>query len=284
MTASIALLPRAAGVRPAEEEQALGQVHADPQSHHPSRFLSRHLRRHGAERGYNDLRLFKALAGKEAEVSVFLMADGFIGHMREQVVIPESPKIQREERKVADSSPTVLERNDFLDPEVAPMPVFGRGLKAHVTSSCHDAHGMRNLSDPAIMHNYVVKTIEKIQRGRDEIVETVSEGIEDARIALVAYGTVSRCGRAAAQLARAEGIAVGTLRMVSCWPFADREIRELAEKVDAILVLENNTGQLFPYVKAEAAHACRVHFLGPETLGQIHDPEYILKTIKEISA
>ena len=217
-------------------------------------------------------------------VPVFLMADGFIGHMREQVVIPESPKILREERRVAQASATVLERNDFLDPDVAPMPVFGRGLKAHVTSSCHDAHGMRNLSDPAIMHNYVVKPIEKIQRGRDDIVETVSEGIEDARIALVTYGTVSRCGRAAAQLARAEGLAVGTFRMVSCWPFADREIRELAEKVDVILVLENNTGQLFPYVKAEAAHACQVHFLGPETLGQIHDPEYILKAIKEISA
>jgi len=71
--------------------------------------------------------------------------------------------------------------------------------------------------------------------------------------------------------------------MVSCWPFADREIRQLAERVDAILVLENNTGQLYPYIKAEAAHACPVHFLGPETLGQIHDPEFILKTIKEIA-
>ena len=52
------------------------------------------------------------------------------------------------------------------------------------------------------MHNYVVKPIEKIQRARDEIIEIISEGIEDARIALVTYGTVSRCGRAAAVSAR----------------------------------------------------------------------------------
>jgi 2-oxoglutarate ferredoxin oxidoreductase subunit alpha len=216
-------------------------------------------------------------------VPVFLMADGFIGHMREQVVIPEADQLVLAERKLALPAATVLDRQDFLDPDVAPMPVFGRGLKGHVTSSCHDSHGMRNLSDPATMHNYVMKPIEKIEKGRDDIVQVVSEMPENARIALVSYGTVSRCGRAAAQLALKDGLAVGTFRMVSCWPFADREIRQLAERVDAILVLENNTGQLYPYIKAEAAHACPVHFLGPETLGQIHDPEFILKAIKEIA-
>jgi 2-oxoglutarate ferredoxin oxidoreductase subunit alpha len=49
-----------------------------------------------------------------------------------------------------------------------------------------------------------------------------------------------------------------------------------------MLVLENNTGQLLPYIKAEAAHACRVSFLGPQILGQIHDPQYILSHIKEM--
>lgn len=39
--------------------------------------------------------------------------------------------------------------------------------------------------------------------------------------------------------------------------------------------------QVYPYIKAEAAHACRVDFLGPKTMGQIHDPETILARIKE---
>ena len=77
---------------------------------------------------------------------------------------------------------------------------------------------------------------------------------------------------------------VGTLRLLTVWPFADREIRAVAEKVDYMLVLENNAGQLYPYIKAEAAHACRVFFLGPQTLGQIHDPQYILGYIKEMLA
>jgi 2-oxoglutarate ferredoxin oxidoreductase subunit alpha len=214
-------------------------------------------------------------------VPVFVMADGFIGHMREQIAIPAEDRIEIKNRKIAQPAATVLERQDFQDINVAPMPVFGRGLKAHVTSSCHDEHGMRNLSDPEVMHRYTMRPIEKILAHRAEIVR-VEENYEGANIVLVSCGTVSRSARAAAQLAQNEGLKVGTLRLLTAWPFADREVRAAAEKVDYMLVLENNTGQLYPYIKAEAAHACRVSFLGPQILGQIHDPKYILDSIKEL--
>ena len=212
---------------------------------------------------------------------VFVMADGFIGHMRDKIVIPAEDHIKRKHRKIAEPAETVLDRQDFLDVNVAPMPVFGRGLKAHVTSSCHDEHGMRNLSDPEVMHRYAMHPIEKILSHRDDIVR-VQDACEDATIALVSCGTVSRCARAAARLGREEGLNIGTLRLLTCWPFPDQEVRLVADRVDHMLVLENNTGQLYPYIKAEAAPACRVSFLGPQTLGQIHDPRYILSHIKEI--
>jgi 2-oxoglutarate ferredoxin oxidoreductase subunit alpha len=216
-------------------------------------------------------------------VPVFLMADGFIGHMREQIVIPEADRIEIKQRKIAEPAESVLNRQDFLDVNVAPMPVFGRGLKAHVTSSCHDEHGMRNLSDPAVMHRYAIRPIEKICTHRDDIIQVLAD-CADAQIALVTYGTVSRSARAAARLARKEGLKVGTLRLLTCWPFPDKEIRQVAEQVDDMLVMENNMGQLYPYIKAEAAHACRVSFLGPQTLGQIHDPGFILRNIKDLIA
>ncbi len=216
-------------------------------------------------------------------VPVFLMADGFIGHMREQVKIPDAYQIVHYNRKISEPAETVLDRQDFLSVDVAPMPVFGRGLKAHVTSSCHDRHGMRNLSDPQVMHDYVMVPIDKINQGRDDIVEVLAEGLDDAEIAIVSYGTVSRSARAAALLARQEGIRVGTVRLVTCWPLPDRQLREIGDRVDKMLVLENNTGQMFPYIKAEAAHACDVSFQGPEILGQIHDPEYVLQKIREIA-
>jgi 2-oxoglutarate ferredoxin oxidoreductase subunit alpha len=140
---------------------------------------------------------------------------------------------------------------------------------------------MRNLSDPAVMHSYLMSPIEKILKHRDDIIQ-VRADYSDAEIGLVTYGTVARSAMAASQLARDRGLKVGTLRLMTCWPFPDIEVREMAEKVDYMLVLENNNGQLYPYIKSEAAHACQVDFLGPQTLGQIHDPEYILAHIEEM--
>lgn len=217
---------------------------------------------------------------EEFRVPVFVMADGFIGHMRERVVVPDEDDIDLCHRNITcDGAP--LTRQDFLDPNVAPMPVFGRGLQTHVTSSCHDERGMRNLTDTQGMHSYIWAPIQKILSRRDRIIETVAD-YDDAKLILVSYGSVSRAARTAARLAQADGLSVGTLRLKSIWPFPDNEIRNAAEVADYILVLENNTGQLYPYIKAESAHACRVDFLGPRILGQIHDPQQILAKIKEM--
>jgi 2-oxoglutarate ferredoxin oxidoreductase subunit alpha len=221
---------------------------------------------------------------EEYRVPVFLMADAFVGHMREQVIIPDEDQLEIVDRKTLKSGVDPrdpMKRQDFLDVDVAPMPILGRGFRTHVTSSCHDEHGMRNLSDPEIMHRYVLNPIHKILKKRHEIVQLEAD-YSGAEIALVSYGTVSRSAKAAAQLARQEGLKVGTLRLVTCWPFPDAEIRQMAESVELVLVLENNTGQIYPYIKSEAAHACRVEFLGPKILGQIHEPEYIVSHIKEM--
>ncbi len=228
-----------------------------------------------------DLTVHAFNLAEQYRVPVFLMAEGFVGHMRERVVIPEKDQLPRVERKVTASGGTPLERQDFLDAGVAPMPVFGRGLKAHVTSSCHDEHGMRNLSDPEIMHNFIFLPIRKILDHAEDIVR-VEEDYAGQDIVLVTYGCVSRSARTAAKLAQQLGLRVGTLRLVTCWPFPAPAIKRLAESVRHIIVLENNLGQLYPYIKAEAAHACRVDFLGPQILGQIHDPEYVLDWVKEM--
>ncbi len=213
-------------------------------------------------------------------VPVFVMGEGFVGHMRERVVIPDPATLKLEKRTIAPSGTEPMGRVDFLDPKVAPMPVFGHGLKAHVTSSCHDEHGMRNLSDPVVMHRYITKPIEKIMAARDQIVEVESD-YRDGDVVLVTYGSVARAATAAIQQARSQGLKAGLLRLKTLWPLADKELAEMAGRAKRVLVLENNCGQLFPYVKAAAAKAPRVDFLGPRLLGQIHEPADILAAIKE---
>ena len=217
-------------------------------------------------------------------VPVFVMTDGFAGHMRERISIPDASSVAVRGRKIAKKAETVLERRDFLDEDVAPMPVFGRGLKAHVTSSCHDAHGMRNLSDPEAMHTYVVTPVNKILKHRDEIVRVEEMRLDDAELVIITYGTVARCGAAALAAARKEGLAVGQLRLETCWPLPDIEIRRVAQKAKHLLVLENNMGQMLPYIQAATGNPDKVRFMGPKLLGQIQEPEAIVNTIREIMA
>jgi 2-oxoglutarate ferredoxin oxidoreductase subunit alpha len=213
---------------------------------------------------------------------VFILSDAFVGHMREEVIIPESEKIQTEYRKIPEPGTDPQKIKGFLDEDVAPMPIFGRGFKAHVTSSCHDEFGKRNLIDITVLDNFIRKLSNKILKHKEEIT-LVEHEHEEAGIVLVSYGAVARAAAAAASQARDDGIPVGMLRLITVWPFPEEEIRKMAQKAKHVIVLENNLGQVYPYIKAEAAHFCEVSFLSPRLVGQIQDPEDILKKIREVA-
>ena len=212
---------------------------------------------------------------------VFILSDAFVGHMREEVVIPDAAEIDTFYRKLPEPGAEPEKIRGFLDEDVAPMPIFGRGFKAHVTSSCHDEYGRRNLSDLAALDNFVRKLSDKILKHKGDIVR-VERDDEGAEVVLVSYGAVSRAAAMAALRAREEGFPVGTLRLITAWPFPNEEVERMARKAKKVIVLENNLGQLYPYIKAEAAHYADVFFMPPPVMGQIHDPEEIVRKIKEV--
>ncbi len=215
-------------------------------------------------------------------VPVIVLADAFLGHMKETVRIPSAGDLEIVNRRLAAPGTDPLSRTDFLDPSVAPMPVFGRGCRAHVTSSCHDSHGMRNLSDPAAMHAYVTKPIEKILSHRDEIVQVESD-YSEGDVILVSYGTTARAAQAAVDGARRKGLPAGRLRLKTVWPFPDVEVEAAARAASSIVVLENNLGQLLPYIRSAAGGECPVLFQPPEIVGQLHDPVSVLQVIEEVA-
>jgi len=82
------------------------------------------------------------------------------------------------------------------------------------------------------------------------------------------------------QLARKAGIKVGTIRLLTVWPFPEERIRELAKKVKAFVFPEINYGQMVREAERCAAGQTRifpVHHCG----GSVHNPEDIFKVIKE---
>jgi len=214
-------------------------------------------------------------------VPVFILADAFVGHMREEVVIPEPEKIPIVNRKIPEVGTDPQKIKGFLDEDVAPMPIFGKGFRSHVTSSCHDEYGKRNLSDLTALDHFIRRLSNKILKHKEDIVK-VERDYEGAEVVLVSYGAVSRAARMAAARAREEGLPVGTLRLVTVWPFPEEEIEAMARRAKKVIVLENNLGQLYPFIKAEAAAHADVSFLPPRVIGEIQDPENILQKIREV--
>lgn len=214
---------------------------------------------------------------------VFVLTDAFLGHMREELLIPESSAIPRVERRCFPAGADVESTPGFLDEDVAPMPVFGRGHHAHVTSSCHDAHGRRNVIDAHALDVFVKRLTGKITKHRDEIVRVTQE-TDGAEVVLVSYGSIFRAARAAVEAGRAEGLKLGWLKLDTVWPFADKEIRAVAATAKRLIVLENNLGQLFHYVQAAAAGLAPVSFLPPRVLGEMHEIEDILAAVREVRA
>ena len=121
----------------------------------------------------------------------------------------------------------------------------------------------------------------KILKHKEDIVR-VERDCEGAEVVLVSYGAVSRAARMAANLAREQGLPVGTFRLITPWPFPGEEIEAMARKAKKVIVLENNLGQLYPFIKAEAACHADVSFLPPRVIGEIQDPEVILERIREV--
>ncbi len=208
---------------------------------------------------------------------VVILSDALIGRMSESVEIPDPSTIKVVERKRPERP---NESKFFLDENVAPMPAFGTGYKVHVTASTHDERGFRHVGDPIALNKLVHKICSKIRAHRDKISKIEAKYMEDANVALLAYGSVARSALRSVRSLRKEGIKAGYFRLVTLWPFPDEKILEIAKKVDLIVVLENNMGQLVNEVKRAAECEAKVEFLPPEILGTIHEPSYVVKKVK----
>jgi len=100
----------------------------------------------------------------------------------------------------------------------------------------------------------------KIEAHTDEIVEVETFMMDDAEIAIFAYGIVGRSAREAVERARANGVKAGLVRPLTLWPFPSLEVRQAAEQVDTIVVAEMNLGQLIGEV--ERASGGRAEIVG----------------------
>jgi 2-oxoglutarate ferredoxin oxidoreductase subunit alpha len=103
--------------------------------------------------------------------------------------------------------------------------------------------------------------------------------LEDARLAVVAFGTAGRVAQSAVKLARQAGIPVGLLRPISLFPYPKERVGALADQVEAILVVEMNGGQMVDDVRLAVEGRVPVSFYG-RMGGVVPLPDEVLEQIQ----
>lgn len=209
---------------------------------------------------------------------VLVMTDAEVGHMTEKVVIPPSEEIEIISRRKPTVSPREYLPYKADDTLVPPMANAGEGYRFHVTGLTHDERGYPAM-DAEAQNKLITRLVEKIRKNRDDIIQLEENGLEDAEVVVCSYGISARTALWPVELARREGIKVGTLRLITVWPFPEERIRQLAGKVKAFVVPELNYGQIVLEVERCAAGQAEV-ILVPHAGGDIHDPKKVLEAIR----
>lgn len=127
-------------------------------------------------------------------------------------------------------------------------------------------------------HNW--KLYRKYERMHSEDVMYELQDTEEAKLIIASFGSCSRLVKSAMNIAKDEGLKVGLIRPITLFPFPKKEIFEITQKVDKVLVVEMNTGQMIDDVRMAAAKKAEV-FLYARPGGTIPTPEEIFAEIKK---
>ena len=100
--------------------------------------------------------------------------------------------------------------------------------------------------------------MKKITQAEPKIRDVAKVDLDDAKVAVVSFGASARPSYGAVKKLREEGIKAGLLRLKTIWPLPDEEFADLANKVDAILVVEMNAGKLVREVQRVACGKTKI--------------------------
>lgn len=190
----------------------------------------------------------------EYRTPVMILADGMIGQMMEAIEFKDFQKKSAPEKKWATTG-TRGKRNPNI-----------------ITSLDLDSHRLE-------------KHCLNLKKKMDLITEKEclweEYNINDADIVAVAYGTTSRILKSAVEKLKNKGINVGILRPITLSPFPYQVLKNLPERVKAVLTVEMSTGQMVEDVRLGVNGRFPVHFYG-RTGGVIPTPQEIIDKIESI--
>ena len=210
---------------------------------------------------------------------VILLMDEVVGHMREKVAFPGLGQYEIIDRVKPSVPPEWYLPYEDTSFGVSPMGIFGEGYRYHVTGLIHDIRGFPTLRQDEI-EPFLLRLFRKISTHFDDIQLVESYQIEDADLVMIAYGCVARSAHRAMVEARAQGLKVGLMRLITLWPFPRRFVEPLTKAKKTLLVPEMNMGQISREVKRVNQGMTTVLTLN-KIDGTIIHPKEILAKIRE---
>jgi 2-oxoglutarate/2-oxoacid ferredoxin oxidoreductase subunit alpha len=166
---------------------------------------------------------------------VFVVADGAIGQMMEPAELPPMASLPQERPSWALTGAIGREPN-----RISSIQLGAVKLEAY---NQHLQEKLRAIENDGVLRYEAYR-------------------LQDAEIALVGFGTAGRAAQTAVNLLRQEGIRAGLLRPVTLWPFPEKALFELSERIETLLVVEMNAGQMFHDVREAVAGRVPVKFYG----------------------
>lgn len=218
-----------------------------------------------------DLTIIAFNLAERFRVPVIVLTDAVVAHIREKVLLPPYDQVEIVNRTRPLVPPGKFIPYETEEAGVPPMANFGDGYRVRVTGLTHDEFGFPT-NQPDVASALIERLLNKVWFHQDEITFMETENLDDAQIALVAFGSVARSARAAMKLARSKGLKIGLIRPITIWPFPHKFFSRLTGQIDLFVVAELNLGQMVNEVdratcgKTKSIKRVDGHLITPEQI------------------
>jgi 2-oxoglutarate ferredoxin oxidoreductase subunit alpha len=189
----------------------------------------------------------------EFRTPVMILADGILGQMMEPLYLTEYkvPSLPVKD--------WVLDGCKDREPRVVKSLFMGEGELERRNIHLQKKYSL--MKEKEVMH---------------EAIET-----DDAEIVVVAFGIAARVALSAVQNLRKEGVAAGLFRPITLFPFPEKQLTDLADNVERLLVVELNAGQMVEDVKLAVNGKVEVDFYGRMGGGTL-TPDEVYDEVRKI--
>ena len=192
------------------------------------------------------------LAEKYRSVVIVLL-DGSLGQMMEPAELPEMRPI----------------KTNY--PDWATRGAMGRERRFHTSI----------YMDPPLLEKTDIRIMKRWQEVEKNETRYLEYYMDDAEFAVTGFGTSGRIALSAVRMAREAGIKVGLIRPTVLNPFPYKIFEEASKRVESMLVVEMNAGQMLDDVRNAVQGRIPVEFFG-RMGGIIPLPDEVFGEIKRL--